>query len=705
MSRKPGEKLRRTTELAMLFFVSLAVCSSAQVLTNDFVPVVTIQASSPLATWSGTAGTFTVFRDGPTNAALNVYYRIGGTASNGVDYATLGNWITIPAGIRTNTITVSPINHGQTNIETVVLKLSYPPILPPINYQIGYPYSATVFITPADITNIPPLVKMFDPTDGAVFFSPAEIALGAIGYDPDGSVASVEFFAGTNSLGLATVGAVLDPPFPDGAGPGARAFFLVWSNPPPGDYVLTAKATDNVGAPSVSSSIKISVQTGSPPTNHPPIVRIQTPQSGARFFAPVDIPICAGAYDLDGYVATVEFFAGTNSLGIRTNNPISAGPMNPFCLIWSNVPPGDYVLTAKATDSGGASATSEPIKIAVLERSTTNYPPVVRIMSPPNGATFRGTVNLPIYAYAKDPDGQILSVEFFAGTNGLGVGKGFCLGSTVPSPLNCPTNLFVLTWSNVPVGSFAITAKATDNDGASTISSPVNINILPPPPPPTNRPAIVSIVASDPLAIEGTNCWPWLGVEGVNPTWGNWTTNNTLKYFTNCGPKNATFTVRRYGDTNQDLVVDYAVGGSATNGVDYVPLPGSVTIPAGERHALITLVPIDDGPPDISSTVILKLAPSTNYVIGWPGRAAALILESHPPRPLTGMLPDNTFALSAAGPDGAWFHVEFSSDLVHWTSICTNQVVNGTVTFVDPDAQANGSRFYRTVPELSPPTY
>ena len=67
------------------------------------------------------------------------------------------------------------------------------------------------------------------------------------------------------------------------------------------------------------------------------------------------------------------------------------------------------------------------------------------------------------------------------------------------------------------------------------------------------------------------------------------------------------------------------------------------------------------------------------------------------------MVPGTAFNLTAAGPDGAWFHVEYSTDLLHWTPICTNQVVNGSIDFVDPDAAANPARFYRTVPEAGPP--
>jgi hypothetical protein len=117
-------------------------------------------------------------------------------------------------------------------------------------------------------------------------------------------------------------------------------------------------------------------------------------------------------------------------------------------------------------------------------------------------------------------------------------------------------------------------------------------------------------------------------------------------------------------------------------------------------------VPLDDGPPDITSTVILTLEPSTNtppdFVLGYPPKAAALILDFGP-RPPTAVLPDKCFHLNATGPNGAWFHIEGATDLLSWTPICTNQVINGSIDFVDPEAQSNQARFYRAVPEAGPP--
>jgi hypothetical protein len=261
-------------------------------------------------------------------------------------------------------------------------------------------------------------------------------------------------------------------------------------------------------------------------------------------------------------------------------------------------------------------------------------------------------------------------------------------------------------WTNAPYGTnIALTAQATTIAGASTVSAPVQISILTPIlPPPTNRPAVVGIVASDPVAIEGTNCWPWLSLTNRAPAWSNWFAATAVFHLeTNCGPKNATFTVFRIGATNNDLDVNYTNGGTARDGIDYAMLPGTVLIPAGEREAEVTIVPLDDGSTDVISTVVLKLVPGTNYVVGIPPEAAAIILDSQSPRATTGMLPGNFFNLSATGPNGAWFHVDYSTDMINWTPLCTNQVVNGAIDFVDPDAAGQPARFYRAVPEANAP--
>jgi hypothetical protein len=92
--------------------------------------------------------------------------------------------------------------------------------------------------------------------------------------------------------------------------------------------------------------------------NLPPEVMLVRPAAGAQFFAPATVVMEANASDPDGTIAQVEFFAGTESVGLVTQAP--------FVLNWSGVAAGEYSLTAVATDDQGDTATSGPIMINVV---------------------------------------------------------------------------------------------------------------------------------------------------------------------------------------------------------------------------------------------------------------------------------------------------------------------------------------------------
>ncbi len=345
--------------------------------------------------------------------------------------------------------------------------------------------------------------------------------------------------------------------------------------------------------------------------------------------------------------------------------------------------------------------------------------PPVRITSPANHATFYAPVDIPIFAYARLPSlgylaptaNSVTNVEFFA--NAIDLGSGVNLSATnrpiflykaTPS-LSLLSSLYCFVWTNAPVGSFALTAVATSSSGLSRTSAPVNITILATATN-TNPTDIVSIDAIDPIAIAGTNAYVWRGVTNATPTWTNWS-GAAFQWFTNWGPKNAIFAVKRLGDASSDLTVNYSIGGTASNGVDYAALPGFVTVPAGSAYALIPIVPIDTGASNVSKTVVLTLTPSTNtppdYIVSFPPRAAALIWENWL-RPPSAVLADGSFHVTATGPDGAWFYVQYSTDLVNWLPVCTNQVFQGSIDFVDPNAPNSASRFYRAVPIVNLPS-
>ena len=91
------------------------------------------------------------------------------------------------------------------------------------------------------------------------------------------------------------------------------------------------------------------------------------------------------------------------------------------------------------------------------------------------------------------------------------------------------------------------------------------------------------------------------------------------------------FTVKRDGDLSPDLVVYYNVSGTATSGLDYVPLSGSVTIPAGASSADIVLTPLDDNLLEGDESVILTLTNNASYNVGTPGSATLFIKDKSRP--------------------------------------------------------------------------
>jgi hypothetical protein len=264
-------------------------------------------------------------------------------------------------------------------------------------------------------------------------------------------------------------------------------------------------------------------------------------------------------------------------------------------------------------------------------------------------------------ALTRDPDGWVQTVEFFEGTNKIGEASVYFIIAPPPGELQ----EFTIRWVNVLPGHYRLTAKATDNLGASGWSAPVDIVVVEPAPIPS-----VSIVALDALAREGTP------------------------------PNPATFRVRRTGSTNGPLNVFYAISGTASNGVDYSSLSGSVVIPAGRRTARITVTPVDDRRPEPIETVILRVLGAALYNAGHPARAGAIILDNDHPTPLSLRLNDRTFHLRTDGVAGGCYRLEASGNLRDWDSLCVCRPDNGMVEFVDPDADGLGVRFYRMIPDV-----
>jgi hypothetical protein len=91
------------------------------------------------------------------------------------------------------------------------------------------------------------------------------------------------------------------------------------------------------------------------------------------------------------------------------------------------------------------------------------------------------------------------------------------------------------------------------------------------------------------------------------------------------GSERGTFTVTRTGPTASPLTVSLAASGTATPGVDYVTLPQSAVIQAGQGSTTIFVTPLADGVAEGTESVNLTATPSTQYELGTPSSATVVV--------------------------------------------------------------------------------
>ncbi len=93
------------------------------------------------------------------------------------------------------------------------------------------------------------------------------------------------------------------------------------------------------------------------------------------------------------------------------------------------------------------------------QAGTSNSPPSVSITAPANGSSFPSGSSVTVSANASDSDGSVTQVEFFA--------NGTSIGVDTSSP-------YSINWT-IGTGSYTLTARATDNAGATTTSSGISV--------------------------------------------------------------------------------------------------------------------------------------------------------------------------------------------------------------------------------------
>ncbi len=218
--------------------------------------------------------------------------------------------------------------------------------------------------------------------------------------------------------------------------------------------------------------------------------------------------------------------------------------------------------------------------IVWLDVGAINDAPTVSLTSPINNTGFNAYADITVSATATDVDGTVSIVEFYAGTSGK-------IGEMDSAP-------YSMVWGSVPPGVYALTAVASDMDGALKTSTVVTVTVT------NGATPVVGVTPQDSAAAEPNAA---------------------------SGAGNGVFRISRTGGNSSALTVYYAMSGSAANGVDYALLTGAVVIAAGSAYKDVSVVPLADAEDEDGESVIMTVLADAGYDADNGRLSAALALQ------------------------------------------------------------------------------
>ncbi len=300
----------------------------------------------------------------------------------------------------------------------------------------GLSTTSTVIAVSVTSTNTPPQITLNSPLNSAKVNLGTPVTITATASDPGGSITKVDFLMN----GVSVIGS-------DNTAP----YTMTWTPGSVGTYNISARATDNTGLTTTTTTAAVTVLV---PSAQAPVVNFTSPANGASYQAGANVAMTATASDPDGSVVKVEFYQGNTLLGSDATSP--------YQFTWNAPPAGNYSLKAVAIDNAGLKTTSSVVAISV--KSNQPQAPVVSVTSPAANTTFKVGDKVTIQVSATDPDGSIVQVRFFAGTTQL------AFDNVAP---------YSYVWTVTTAGTYAISAAATDNGGQIATSAPVSIVVTP----------------------------------------------------------------------------------------------------------------------------------------------------------------------------------------------------------------------------------
>lgn len=241
--------------------------------------------------------------------------------------------------------------------------------------------------------NAGPAVSIIKPGVNATFKQGDNVSIEATATDSDGSIAKVEFFAGSQLITIEK----------------NAPYEATITNVQAGNYTLTAVATDNDGKTTTSLGVPITVTLGTGGSLEPAVNFIE-PLEGAVYQKGDQIKVEATASQPAGSISKVVFYINGNKYKTEYNAAYEAPLLN--------VQPGSYRLMAIAYDNLGGNDTAF-VNYTVAGGTSggggtgSGTEPSVTFVNPLDGANFPVGSDVDVEVLASDPDGKIAKVKFF----------------------------------------------------------------------------------------------------------------------------------------------------------------------------------------------------------------------------------------------------------------------------------------------------
>jgi hypothetical protein len=418
----PSYQLPTTQAAGTYTFVARATDDKGATATSGSVQVIvnalpTVSLTAPTAGSNVTAGTNVTLRAVASDAdgsIAKVEFFIDGSATplgQGTRVGTTNEytlaWNNVPAGAHTIVVRATDNDNAVQN-------------------------TASVSVNGA--ANVLPTVTLDNPAAGAN--APTTLNLSAAASDTDGTVSSVQFFNNGVLLGAGTLAA------------GKYTLAVPVSNAQAGTFVITARATDNLGGQTTTASKSITIA-----PNVAPAVSITSPAAVTLDAGnqPKTLTLTATASDTDG-ITKVEFFNGATKLGEATAAP--------YQITWPGVVAGAYSITAKATDTVGSTATTPAQALTVT-------PNIVGAWSTLNAAQKAGLALVPNKVI--DADAAVDAAEVLTAIGADTVEPGFSVSMSQAARRTADLPLAVVGGGT---GTYVACA-----DGGTTLVQPISATV------------------------------------------------------------------------------------------------------------------------------------------------------------------------------------------------------------------------------------